>query len=299
MLTPPPPPSVRGYIRKLFVRPLWALGHKCHFLKDNFLWRSIKPYYHLYVGLRDFSFVGDDAVSFYLRNAERVNAVANALADEKSKRIYLGLIKFRQTRSNRDFPFHAIGEEQYFFKELKLGENEVFIDCGAFIGDTIDPFLRRCRKYRQIIAFEPDPVNFEKLKNKYGNNSKITLINAGVHDKDGEISFSGEGWWNSKIADGVQGGAATSIPVRAIDSVNPENVSFIKMDIEGAELKALKGAEKTILRDKPKLAICIYHGDEDMIGIAEYIHRLVPEYKLYVRHYGLVTETVLYAVMPY
>jgi len=91
-----------------------------------------------------------------------------------------------------------------------------------------------------------------------------------------------------------------SIEVKSIDNLNLENVTFIKMDIEGAELNALKGAEKTLLRDKPKLAICIYHSNEDMICIAEYIHNLVPEYKLYVKQHFLfpsAASTVLYATM--
>lgn len=71
------------------------------------------------------------------------------------------------------------------------------------------------------------------------------------------------------------------------------------MDIEGSELEALKGAVHTIQRDKPKLAICIYHKPEDMTEIPLYIKSLVPEYKLYVRHHSnCCTETVLYAVMP-
>jgi hypothetical protein len=71
------------------------------------------------------------------------------------------------------------------------------------------------------------------------------------------------------------------------------------MDIEGAELDALKGAEETIKRDKPKLAICIYHKDSDFVETPEYIHEFVPEYRLYVRHHGRTSarETVLYAVI--
>lgn len=71
------------------------------------------------------------------------------------------------------------------------------------------------------------------------------------------------------------------------------------MDIENAELNALKGAVQTILRDKPKLAICIYHSNDDMLDIPEYIHSLVPEYKFYVRQHHILPwlETVLYAVL--
>jgi len=291
----------RRIIRKLFIKPLLFLGYRWQFLRDNFLWRSIKPYYHFYVDhARDFSLVSQgDPVSFYSQNAGRVNAVAGALADEKSRKIYLGMIKFRQTRSKKDYPFFAFKEEQYFIKELNLSKDEVFVDCGAFTGDTVDLFLRRCKKcgYKQIIALEPDPKNYEKLKSKHGNNPKITFINAGVYDSDGEILFAEDKSGIFKITDNKDESVG-SITVRAIDGLGLEKVTFIKMDIEGAELNALKGAEKTILRDKPKLAICIYHSDEDMIRLAEYVHNIVPEYKLYVRHYGFITETVLYAIMP-
>jgi len=88
-----------------------------------------------------------------------------------------------------------------------------------------------------------------------------------------------------------------SIDTTSIDALDlKEKVTLIKMDIEGAELEGLKGAKNTILRDKPKLAICIYHSDNDMIRIPEYIHSIVPEYKLFVKHHSILSyETVLYA----
>jgi len=241
---------------------------------------------------------GLDTVGFFKQNAKRVNAVVQALADEKSKKIYLGIIKYRQTRCKKDYPFHAVKERQYFIKELMLNKNETYIDCGAS-GTSIDWFLRKCPKYKQIIAFEPDSKLFEILKERFGNNPQITLINAGVFDTNGEILFSNTGDGSSHvITDNKQDNIICRIQTKTIDSLGLERVSFIKMDIEGAELNALKGAEKTILKDKPKLAICIYHSLEDMISIAEYIHKLIPEYKLYVRQYNFITETVLYAIMP-
>ena len=90
---------------------------------------------------------------------------------------------------------------------------------------------------------------------------------------------------------------ADEIKVVTIDGIVKEKVTFIKMDIEGSELKALHGAEKTIMRDKPKLAISIYHKLEDILDIPAYIHHLVPEYKFYIRHYSLnAAETILYAI---
>lgn len=77
-----------------------------------------------------------------------------------------------------------------------------------------------------------------------------------------------------------------------------DKVTFIKMDVEGAELESLKGAKEIIIRDKPKLAISIYHKPEDMAAIPLYIKRLVPKYKFYIRHHSNgSSETVLYAIM--
>jgi FkbM family methyltransferase len=169
--------------------------------------------------------------------------------------------------------------------------------------DTINYFIKHCPKYQQIIAFEPNIYLYEKAVNKYHENKKITFYNSGCYDYDGEIVFTID---NDKLeksrivtANSQHPTANTSITisVKAIDNLNLEKVTFIKMDIEGAELKALQGAKQTILKDKPKLAICIYHSDEDMIGIAEFIHEIVPEYKLYVRQYGYYSETVLYAIL--
>ncbi len=68
------------------------------------------------------------------------------------------------------------------------------------------------------------------------------------------------------------------------------------MDVEGAELKSLIGAKNTIIKNKPRLAICVYHKPEDICEIPEYILSLVPEYKFYLRHYSSINwETVLYA----
>ncbi|MCL1857014.1 MAG: FkbM family methyltransferase, partial [Kiritimatiellaeota bacterium] len=241
----------------------------------------------------------ESAIAFYTHNAERVTGVANMLCDERSRREYLAIIAFRQSYRKRDYPLCDWKSPEYFIKEMTFGDDELFIDCGAYVGDTVDAFLKHCPTYRHIVAFEPDTGNFAKLKQKHGDDSRITLFNEGVYDTEGEVRFSAIGTECSAINDVSENTVAIS--VKTLDGLNLNNVSFIKMDIEGAELKALKGAEKTILRDKPKLAICIYHSKEDMIDIAEYIHALVPEYRLYIRHHNrwpLWQDTVLYAQMP-
>lgn len=284
-----------------FFKFVTHLCDRYSFLRSGLLTQKLHPYY---VRLR--SILGNiklapdtEAIEFYAQNITRVDSVAKMLADKQSRREYLGMIKFRQSQCMRDYPFYTPKEPEYFIHEATFGEDEVFVDCGAYDGDTINGFAKQCPHYKHIVAFEPDMYNFTKLKSKHGTNPCITLINAGVYDYDGEIHFCEQGDSCSKIGDAS--GNGVTISVKAIDTLNIPKITFMKMDIEGAELNAIKGAEKTIVRDKPKLAICIYHSNEDMLRIPEYIHALVPEYRLYVRHHSYFPssgETVLYALMP-
>ncbi|MDR0463016.1 MAG: FkbM family methyltransferase [Pseudomonadales bacterium] len=265
-------------------------------IKNYFFYGPFRLYYACYNEWK--WHICEAAYFFYIKNSHRVNAIADILEDKKSKKIYLGLIQFRKERNVRNYPFHLVEEEQYFIKEFSFDKNEVFIDCGAYTGDTIDNFFRHCKRYKQIVALEPDLKKFKELKNKYCKKSKIKPLNIGAYDKNGVIKFAEIDNGGSRIIENDRNNSAYSIKTKTIDSLNIKDVTFIKMDIEGAELKALKGAKKTILKNKPKLAIAIYHSNEDMVDIVEYVHSLVPEYKLYVRQYGLVHETVLYAIMP-
>ena len=240
--------------------------------------------------------------TFFAENKDRVRAVVNVLADQKSKKTYLSMIKFRQETHIKNFPlFQFVSHRKlYFFKDFKFDKDEVFINCGASDWD-IKKFIKRCPEYRQIIAFQPLTTVYEGLRNDFKDDHKITTFNACVYDTEGDIPFF-EAGSSSKVSvpnDTEKTTNTTTKPSKTIDGLGLERVSYIKMDIEGSELNALKGAEKTLLRDKPKLAICLYHSDEDMISIIEYLHSLVPEYRLYVRqHCSINTDTVLYALSP-
>lgn len=198
------------------------------------------------------------------------------------------------------FPAY-LEEEQYFAPDIiKLHEEEIFVDAGALILDTSKRFINECRKNKisnfKIYAFEPDDISYQKCVNvqKSMGNVDLKLYNAGLWSENTTLYFDNNGNGTSKI---VQQETACSIETIALDDCVSDKVTFIKMDIEGAELEALKGCKKTIKKYKPKLAICIYHKKEDLLEIPQYIKELVPEYKLYVRHYSNAeTETVLYAV---
>lgn len=185
---------------------------------------------------------------------------------------------------------------QYFDEEIvSLSDHETCIDCGAYDGDSAISFLealhtRNIDTYDEIISFEPDPINFQRLAEKQI--KKHTRYKLGVSDHTGTVSFRTDGT-SSAIGDGKE-----TIEVDTLDHIlQGKRATFIKMDIEGEELHALQGAEQTLKQWRPTLAICIYHKREDLWEIAAYLQRLSLGYKFYVRAYAYsATELVLYAI---
>ncbi len=182
-------------------------------------------------------------------------------------------------------------KDQYFaYDIITYQEDEIFLDVGSLNFYTSGVFIAKCDTIKKIYAFEPIPS--EELKDNINNYPRhdIALVEAAAWHKDGYISFDGYTVGNND---------SQVKAVKIDDVIDPnEKVTFIKMDIEGAEMNALKGAARTITAHKPKLAISIYHKPDDMVDIPMYIKSLVPEYKLYVRHYSSTWyETILYAVL--
>lgn len=191
-----------------------------------------------------------------------------------------------------------ICNDEYFGpKFMNYADEEIFVDAGCYDLSSSIALREHCKYVKKVYAFEPDQENFKKcLQNKeLYHFPQAAIFPYGTWSKEDELHFLARGGESSRVrADGD-----LSVPVRAIDEViDPGDcVTFIKMDVEGSELESLKGAQKTIQRCRPKLAICIYHRPEDMTEIPLYIKSLVPEYQLYVRHHSnRDTETVLYAV---
>ena len=238
------------------------------------------------------------AEKYFSSHQKEVEAIASLLADDMSRQVYYDAIKYRKTHNPKDAPPYS-KQDQYFVKDIvPLTDMEVFVDCGAFDGDTMEDFIKATKgQYQHIVCFEPVEEYHKRLE-KRGSGKHVTAICAGVYKETTTLQFDADGGKGSAISSASE--HTISIPVRAIDDV-PEcnHATFIKMDVEGSELDALKGARKTILRNKPKLAICIYHMQRDFIEIPKYIHNLVPEYKLYIRHHSFsINETVLYAIPP-
>ena len=198
--------------------------------------------------------------SFYKQNKVRVHWVEDLLADEESKRVFRQCILYRITHDWRVRPKYN-RKNQYFPKDIiSLSPEEVFIDCGAYNGDTIQSFLRYSnKKYKKIVAFEPDKKNIASIKNG-GKVKRVFVVPAACWSSDTVLQFEGNHGSSSRVKQSEDTDSNTmKLHAKAIDNV-PEclDASFIKMDIEGSEYEALIGGYNTIKRNRPKLAICIY-----------------------------------------
>lgn len=195
--------------------------------------------------------------------------------------------------------------KQYFeFPEL-YRRGTAFIDGGCYDCSTSYRFAEWCGgAYSSIVAFEPDPGNYAKCcyKEQVVPLPNFQLIHAGLASRGGVAVFDAQNTTASRVVSAESGSnqvKTTHISIQTVaidDIVGDRTVGFIKLDIEGSELDALHGAKNTIIRDKPLLAICVYHLRGDVFAIMDYLHKLLPEYRFMLRHYGVAAEeTVLYA----
>ncbi len=205
-----------------------------------------------------------EASELYSRSADRIENIKNSLSDATSKMVFEKVIEYRKTHAKCDRPPYN-KKNQYFPSDIvRLREDEVFVDCGAYNGDTIRSFLKFSGgKYDRIIAFEPDAENVKAIKNM---GAKVDVIAAAAWNQNTTLCFS-DGKGSSSKVDTT---GTVSVAAKTIDSVDEcRKATFIKMDIEGAEYNALLGAKETIIHNNPLLARCIYHINEDDLRLFE------------------------------
>jgi FkbM family methyltransferase len=215
-------------------------------------------------------------------------------ADDESSSVLSSLMLYRLTGDHSHMSqFSVRFRDQYFDSVVSLSESEVFIDCGGFDGDTVLEYCRRHPRYKHIYLFEPSPLNLDKARERVRGFENLSLIPLAVSDARGTLRFEP----CAGSASAVSGSGSITINAVSMDDYILESVSYIKMDLEGWELQALKGARRHIVEDHPKLAISVYHAPSDFWRIPEYILGLRDDYKVYLRHYSEGwSESVLYFI---
>lgn len=231
---------------------------------------------------------------------EKIESVKEFLADEESKLIVNRIVEKRKKGALDYTDIKGDGSEYFGHSFFTCGENEVFIDAGGYDGDTIEEFAAFTRNiYKRIYSFEPDKSTGELLKAKlYKYGDKVRFYPYGLWSETTKLPFLNDNRFDSSHIVNDDTASSQIQCVKLDDIIRNEVVTFIKMDIEGAEIPALHGAKNIILKDTPKLAICIYHKPEDLWEIPLLIRSWVPEYKFYVRHYGeRFYGTILFATI--
>lgn len=221
---------------------------------------------------------------YYLSNKQRFDAIYSLLADGQSRKTFVNIIKYKIS-GKIDYLFDCeVTPDEPFKSFLSLSDNESFLDLGAYNGDTVLDFVSRVPKYDSITAVEADKKTFKKLLANTENIENINCVNICISSFCGEGQFSMKGGRNSS----AEKGNTEAEFITVDDLLEEKSVSYIKMDIEGEEENAIKGAEKTIKEYKPKMLISAYHRTEDLLSIPEAVLEIHKDYKLYIRHFSSI-----------
>ena len=244
----------------------------------------------------DMPVVGDGlfTIDYLQENFGSLEAVYRLLADSRSRLCYESPIEYRITGDISCLKRCETSRVEAY-SLLRLGTGEIYADLGAYTGDTVAEFASAVKgKYLRIYAVEPDRRNFRKLTENTSGMPSVTAVNAAAGDFCGAVTVAkGGGRMIKKSESGI------SVPQVTLDSVlGGEGCTYIKYDVEGAEMQALRGSGRTIAKYKPKLNVALYHRVDDIFKIPLYVHSMLPEHRLYIRHfpYYPAWDTNLYAV---
>ena len=231
-------------------------------------------------------------------NYDRLERLYRSLSDDKSRIVLDSVIKGRIT-GNQDYFIDIMEPDQYFPEGIiELSDHETLVELGSNDGGTLSDMLNRInRHYNEIYCFEPDKQAFEALSKVVANErGNIYAFEKATGAEHGYMSLLSNAEYGVSQLSAEE--SSYKVEVVRLDDVITSPVTYIKMDIEGAELDSLKGMERIIRENRPKMAICVYHNNADILDIPEYVRKLVPEYKIYLRHHNWgAAETVLYCTL--
>jgi FkbM family methyltransferase len=255
------------------------------------------------IGLSDVICVADGALGWprfveaqreeILEHLDAWKEIHDSLADEESRKTLRDVLKFRLSADPTHMRDYRVRTDEQYFEPFMRYSNEVFVDAGGYDGDTSEGFATRYCDYARILLFEPSAKSIARARARLAHFRDIDFFQIGLSDIPGRASFDAE----SGSASSMSESGEEEITVDTLDSAVTRPVSFIKMDLEGWELPALRGARGHIDADKPKLAVAAYHDAPDLRCIHNFMQTFDHDHKVFLRHYTQGwSETVLYFV---
>lgn len=230
-----------------------------------------------------------------------IQIVYDMLMDEKSKDTFADVINFRLS-GKIDYLNRNVSTRQEVFNDIiKLSNHEVYVDLGAYNGDTILEFLETVNsKYDKIIGLEPNLKNFKRLTKNTNNVDNLEIYNyASWNRKETLLFSSGAGRMSAIQKDNsMKFREVQAINVDSLFSIYSNMPTFLKMDVEGAEKETIIGCEN-IIKNGCKMAVSLYHRNEDIFSIPLQIYKLNKRLKFYIRKqlYIPAWETNLYCTL--
>lgn len=227
--------------------------------------------------------------SWLCDHEKELQEVYNKLADDFSRRVFADTLNYKLS-GKISYLFDCETQRQDDLQSIfSFSDKENYLDLGAYNGDTVLEFLHLTEnKWHKIIAVEPDRRNCRKLRalgEERAFGADFVVHEAGVWSEKTVLSFSDSGGRQSTFIDASK----AEVNVNTIDNfATGTDISYIKMDVEGAEIQALAGGSHTIITNKPKLFLAAYHYDADLFRLPLTIWSLVPEYKIYLRKHPYV-----------
>jgi FkbM family methyltransferase len=288
----------------LFIVTIWIPRHRFTETKDDLLEKGCFKVIHFNAVMWRYANLLLPHYSFELphkliEQELRIREVFNLYSDEESRQLFLANLSWK-IHLNFDYLPKPNFNNQYFLNELyDINDTEVFVDCGAYNGDTITNLLRQNNKLTQIVAFEPDSSNIHQLREYIATlddtlQRKINIFPYAVGNKKEKVFFEASGApWSFVKEDGL-----TEVECVILDeSLYELKPTFLKFDIEGGEMDALRGSNKIIRDFKPIVAVSVYHKPSDLWDIPLYLNSLSSNYNFYLRSHDYDSiDTVCYAI---
>lgn len=302
-----PEEAANKYPDAVFMVTIWsdAIGHPVEDVKAKLhSYKNVEviSFFHLFwkypgIFLPYFSIDTPDKT---IREAELIKECFALFEDESSRKEFLAQIKWRLWADYNGLS-SPVAYTQYFPDDLfDITSDDIFIDCGAFNGDTLKNFLHKQNSsFGKYLAFEPDPVNFNQLKSFAAAlpedvRNKIVAEQFGVSDTRKTLNFSSDGSVQSSFSE------TGNIKVDCVgidEYLHGGRVSYIKMDAEGAEPDIIRGAAESIVKFNPILAISVYHQYNHLWILPLLMKKISDNYKYFLRpHCKASWDLICYAV---
>lgn len=221
----------------------------------------------------------------------------DSLKDYKSKTVLLSILNnyYNFDLNGLNLVADKIYKHYFDLDLLPFCKNEVFVDVGAYTGDTVLDYIASYgMSYNKIYCYEITESMVLYMKNNFSNLPNVEIRNLAVAERIGKLYLDANS--TSASANRVKEAGVDAVNAVSLDEDIKEKISMIKMDIEGGEISAIKGAKEHIKNDLPKLFISVYHSNDDIITIPKLIRSYTDKYDFYLRYYGgnlYATEIVL------